>query len=217
VKSREIRQREARCAGIWTLAVVTGLLLVYVLVTGTPTWIGAIVPLITATAALSGVYLGSRLSQRQRQEEDERKRRALATLLLQVLRLLEIILKDIHDSFELHMEGVEPFHTAMYDQAGPELLRLTPDTIDRLAYFYQLIHTLQMELNRFRPHPPGSRAWHDAALKVRATQAALCIKEVARLLVAEGGIQPRPFPTMTIRTFPPEWCVRESPPRIWTV
>jgi hypothetical protein len=55
MKSREDRKRDARCWGLWALAVVTGLLLVYVLVTGTPTWIGAIAPLITATAALSGV------------------------------------------------------------------------------------------------------------------------------------------------------------------
>jgi hypothetical protein len=58
MKSREDRKREARCMGIWVLAVVTGLLLVYVLLTGTPMWISAKAPLIAATAALGGVYLG---------------------------------------------------------------------------------------------------------------------------------------------------------------
>jgi hypothetical protein len=46
--------------------------------------------------------------------------------------------------------------------------------------------------------------WQDAALKVRATQAVLRIKETARLLVGEGGVWPRPLPTITIRSFPPE-------------
>jgi hypothetical protein len=203
VKSREDRQREVRRGGIWVLAVVTSLLLVYVLITGTPTWVGAMAPLIAASAALGGVYLGSRLSQRQREEEDERKRRALATLLLHEVRLLSIILKDIHRSGELHMEAIEPFHTAMYDQAGAELLRLTPETVDRLTYFYQLVHTLQMELNRFRVIPPDQRQWHNAALRVRATQTALAMQETVQSLTAEGGVWPRPFPSFTIRGYPP--------------
>jgi len=203
VKPREDRKRDARCMGIWVLGVITGLLLVYILITGTLTWVGAMAPLITATAALGGVYLGSRLSQRQREEEDERKRRALATLLLHEVRLLSIILKDIHRSGELHMEAIEPFHTATYDQAGAELLRLTPETVDRLTYFYQLVHTLQMELTRFRIIPLDQRQWHNAALRVRATQTALAMQETVRLLTVEGGIQPRPFPPFTIRGYPP--------------
>lgn len=204
MKSREERRWEARSMSGWVLVAVTGLLLMYVLVTGTPTWVAAMTPLIAATAALSGVYLGSRLNQRQQEQEDERKRRILATLLLQELQLLEIVLKDIHDSFEKEWEGVESFHTATYDQAGPELLRLRSDTVDQLASFYQLVHTLQMELNRFRHHPPGSRTIQDGILKVRATQTAHRIRDVARLLVAEGGIWPGPSPTIMVRTFPPE-------------
>ena len=203
VSSREERRREAQGVGIWVLAVVTGLLLVYVLITGTPTWVGAMSPLIAATAALGGVYLGSRLNQQQREEEDERKRQALATLLLHEVRMLSIILEDIHRSGELYMEAVEPFHTAMYDQAGAELLRLTPETVDRLTYFYQLVHTLQMELNRFRVIPLDQRQWHNAALRVRATQTALAMQETVRLLKAEGGVWPRPFPSITIRGYPP--------------
>jgi hypothetical protein len=192
VKPREGRRREAWYRGLGTLGAVAGLLLLYELCEGMPAAEGgALGPWIGASIGAAMTYLPTR---RQRREEEARQRRTLATMLLQELRLLEIVLKDINDSFELDMEEVEPFHTAMYDQAGPELLRLTPTTVDQLAYFYQLIHTLQMQLNWFRHHPPGSRAWHDAALKVRATQAALLIKDVARLLVAEGGIRPRPFP-----------------------
>ena len=204
MKSRGTRKQEAQGAGLWVLAVIAGLLLLYVLVTGTPTWVGALTPLLAAAAALSGVYLGSRLAQRQRVEEDTRKRRALATLLLHELRLLQIVLQDIHDSLEKEGEGVEPFQTGLYDQAGPELLRLTPATVDQLVPFYQLVHTLQVELHHYRHIPRGARAWHDAALKVRARQAAEHISEVARLLVKEGGIWPRPFPTIPMYSFPPE-------------
>jgi dolichol kinase len=103
VKSREDRKREARCGGIWVLAVVTGLLLVYVLLTGTPTWIGAIAPLIAATAALCGVYFGAHLSQQQRLKDEQRRRRALATLLLSEIQVLYEILQDIYTS--LPFEG----------------------------------------------------------------------------------------------------------------
>jgi hypothetical protein len=90
MKSREDRKHEARCMGIWVLAAVIGLLLLYVLFVGAPApWIGAMAPLITATAALGGVYLGSRLSQRQRREEETQRRRALATLLLSEVRFVE--------------------------------------------------------------------------------------------------------------------------------
>jgi hypothetical protein len=99
--------------------------------------------------------------------------------------------------------AIEPFHTAMYDQAGAELLRLTPETVDRLTYFYQLVHTLQRELTRFRIIPLDQRQWHNATLRVRATQTALAMQETVRLPTAEGRVWPRPFPLFTIRGYPP--------------
>jgi hypothetical protein len=46
------------------------------------------------------------------------------------------------------------------------------------------------------PDPPG-RA------DSRATQTSLAMQETVRLLTAEGGVWPRPFPSFTIRGYPP--------------
>jgi hypothetical protein len=198
MRSQEKRRREAWRLIWWVLGMIAGLLILY-------HWIEDVTApqLIAVVGTLTGVFLGSQLNQRQREEEDERKRRALATLLLPEVRLLHIVLNDIYKSQELHMEAIEPFHTAIYDQAGGELLRLNRETVMSLANLYHLIRTLQMELNRFRAIPTDQRLWHNGVLRVRATQAALAIKDTVQLLTDEGGVLPRPFPSFPISGYPP--------------
>jgi hypothetical protein len=157
VKPREARKRDAQGMGIWVLAVIAGLLLVYVLITGTPTWVGAMAPLIAATAALGGVYLGSRLAWRQRRVEDEQRRRTLATGLLSEIRLLDNSLRDLHGDPTAAYRVIEPFQTAMHDQAGANLLLFKPETVHALTIFYHGVHELRTTLARHRIQYPDPR------------------------------------------------------------
>jgi hypothetical protein len=214
VKSREERKRKAQRGGIWTLAVVSGLLLVYVLVTSTPTWVAAMTPLITATAALGGVYLGSWLTQRRQREDEQRRRQALATILLSEVKLLYHILKDIFQASYLkglHVQVIESFHTAMYDQAGADRLLFTPETTHALAAVYQNVHTLRVELNRSRDVPADQRLSIDEALRVRTHYTAEQIEEVMHKLSGEGGIWPRDYPRRIYTIYPEDTELRFPP------
>ena len=205
MKSREDRKREARCGGIWVLAVVTGLLLVYVLLTGTPTWIGAIAPLIVATAALCGVYFGAHLSQQQRLKDEQRRRRALATLLLSEIQVLYESSKISTQAYHLkalHQVAIEPFHSAMYDQAGGDRLLFQSEMVQVLAQFYSLIYTCRMELNHFRGLTPEQRTGREDALLFRMLYTAELIQEAMHKLSAEGGAWPIAFPSRTYTIYP---------------
>jgi hypothetical protein len=209
MKSRNDRKREARCGGTWALAVVTGLLLVYVLITGTLTWIGVIAPLITTTAALGGVYLGSRLSQRQRREEETQRRQTLATGLLSEIRLLESGLRDIHGDPTAAYCVIEPFQTAVYDQAGANLLLFQPATVHALNLFYNGVHELRTTLARYRlqypdlhdlaqRYPPGDQ--EHTHVRLMATNVHDVIEDVVtRLHKDEGGRWPGMLPPMRFR------------------
>lgn len=209
MKSREDRKREAQCCGVWVLAVVAGLLLLYVLITGTPTWIGAIAPVISATAALGGVYLGSRLSWQQRREEEAQRRRTLATGLLGEIRLLESSLWDIHEDPTAAYRIMEPFQTAVYDQAGANLLLFTPETVGALNLFYNGVHELRTTLARYRiqypdprdlgqHHPLGDQ--EHGYIRIMATSVYYDIRDVAtRLRKDEGGQRPNRLPSVRAR------------------
>jgi hypothetical protein len=194
VKSREDRKREAWCAGIWVLAVVTGLLLLYVLLAGAPTpWIGAMAPLITATAALGGVYLGSRLSQRQRLEEEQRRRRALATLLLSEVRFVEGVVRRLRGMVNLEGALIQPYETTVYDSAGANLLLFDKATVLELNTFYVLVRDLRAMLQLISVSENRIEELDEITLRAKATYSASLVQGVARRLSAEGGEWPMPL------------------------
>jgi hypothetical protein len=159
------------------LLIGTGLLLLIIIKVPQGTGLG---PVLGAWIGAGLAYLFTR---RQRLEEEQRRRRALATILLSEIQVLYDILKDIHHAFFLkafHKATIEPFHTAMYDQAGSDRLLFQPETAQVLAQFYALTHTLQTELNKL--------GQDDHALLVRTQYTAECIQEVMRQLSAEGGV-----------------------------
>jgi hypothetical protein len=161
VKSRATKRREAWQLIAWVGGVVAGLLILYCLSEGTPpSGTGVMAPLITASAALAGVGLGSWLAWRQRRKEDDRRRRAIATSLLSEIRLLEPGLRDIHDDMTAAYRVMEPFQTAMYDQAGANLWLFKPETVYALNIFYNGVHELRTTLARYRLQYPDP---HDLA------------------------------------------------------
>jgi K+-sensing histidine kinase KdpD len=195
VKSREIRQREARCWGLWVLVAVAGLLFLYVLIEGASTpGMGAVTSLITAAAILTGECLGSRLTQRQRREEENQRRGALATMLLHELQLLKRILNDIRNTKTPGgLQEIALFHTAVYNQAGVNLALFTSNTVHIVMSFYHQVHALQEQLTqlieqaRGTNQPISGRLGLQDELREQATLAADAIPEVERRLKAEGG------------------------------
>jgi hypothetical protein len=186
VKSREAKRHTAWQLIAWISGVVVGLLILYTLTEGTSiAGVGIMVPLITVTGTLCGVYLGAHLSQQQRLKDEQRRRRALATLILSEIQVLYEILKDIHQAYHLkalHQVAIEPFHTAMYDQAGSDRLLFQSGTAQMLAQFYSLVYTLRMELNHFRELTPESRMGRDDAVRFRTLYIAELIKEAMHKL-----------------------------------
>jgi hypothetical protein len=221
------KRREAWQLIAWVGGVVAGLLILYGLTEGTPTaGVGVITPLITATAGLGGVYLGSWLSQHQRREEEYQRRRALATALLSELRFLEMTLQH---HFRLRDNPLEreiyPFQTAVYDQAGANLLLFTAETVYALNFLYQRIYDLRADLIEFRSLPsdeddPTADPNHglNVVLFVKATYAAQRIADVAARLQEEGGMWPPPILMLTspmvggLPDMPPPGFAGSNPP-----
>jgi hypothetical protein len=194
MKSREDRKHEARCMGIWVVAAVIGLLLLYVLFVGAPApWIGAMAPLITATAALGGVYLGSRLSQRQRREEETQRRRALATLLLSEVRFVEGVVRRFRRMVKLAGAIIQPYETRVYDSAGANLLLFDRGTVQEINTFYILVHDLRAMLQLISESESRIADLDEITLRARATYIASLVQGVARRLSAEGGEWPMPL------------------------
>jgi hypothetical protein len=138
------------------------------------------IPFIMIIVPLAAVYLASRFAECQRRMDEDRRRRALATFLLNEIQLLYTILKDIRLAYflkALHTRAIEPFHTAMYDQAGSDRLLFQAETAQLLAQFYSLVHTLRTELNQFRELPPEHRTAQEQALLVRTLYTAELITD----------------------------------------
>jgi hypothetical protein len=77
--------------------------------------------------------------------DDRQKRRALATLLLSEIRFLEGNLREIcYEAPRSLYYSIRPFPTAIYDEAGANLLLFSPATVPALNVFYQQIHDLRM-------------------------------------------------------------------------
>src|SRR5262245_38377695 len=68
--------------------------------------------------------------------DDRRKRQTLTTGLLSEIRLLEDSLWRIHSDPTAAWRVIETFQTAVYDQAGADLLLLKPATMHVLYGFY---------------------------------------------------------------------------------
>jgi hypothetical protein len=158
---------------------------------------------------LCGVYLGAYLSQQQRLKDEQRRRRGLATFLLGEIQVLYLLLKDIDQASHmkaLHKVAIEPFYTAVYEQAGGDRLLFQEETMQVLAQFYTLGYTLRMELNEFRGLTPEQRAGREDALRFRTLYIADRIQETMHKLSAEGGVWPLAFPahTYTIDAEEPE-------------
>jgi hypothetical protein len=215
VRSRDARKHEARCWGRWMLVAVAGLLILYMLVEGSPNpWIGAVTPLITVTATLSGVSLGSRPAYQQRREEENQRRRTLATLLLSELQLLEQTLRAIRLQADPGGNtAVAPFQTAVYSGAGVNLLLFMPETVHAPTFFYRQLHALRETLTDLvglvhitgHPFPAGDTAVH-WKVRWRAASAAHALKDVAQRLSAAGGQWPRALPIMPTHSLDlPDW------------
>jgi hypothetical protein len=96
MKSRDAKRREGWLLIRWGFEGVSALLILYVVAEGaSPTSISIMVPLITVIGTLCGVYLGAHLAQQQRLKDEQRRRRALATMLLSEIQVLYTTLKDI--------------------------------------------------------------------------------------------------------------------------
>jgi len=182
------------------LLIGTGLLLLIIIKVPQGTGLGPVL------GAVIGAGLAYLFTRRQRLEDEQRRRRALATMLLSEIQDLYYTLKDIHQAFflkALHKVTIEPFHTAMYDQAGSDRLLFQLETAQVLARFYALTHILRTELHEFRDLPMEHRIGRDDhALLVRTQYTAERIQEVMRQLSAEGGVWPIAYPKRTYLMYP---------------
>ena len=190
MKSRATKSREAWQLIAWVGGVVTGLLILYGLTEGTPpTGIGIMVPLITVAGTLTGVLLGSRLSQRLRIEEEQRRRQTLATALLSEVRFLEGLLRDITTAVipgEPGEEIIEPYRTAVYDSAGANLLLFSRETVYDLDALYQLVHRLREELKELRRGQIDAGVDHYHTAQLRAIYAVAYMRSNCSTRLEEG-------------------------------
>jgi hypothetical protein len=223
VKSREARRREARDLGLGMLGAVAALLALYVLVEGAPaSGTAGLGPVIGASLGAGVTYM---LTRRQRRQEDDQRRRALATGLLSEIRLLESGLQDIHGDTTAAYRVLEPFQTAMYDQAGVNLLLFRPETVHALNLFYNGVHELRTTLARSRlqypdPHnlaqryPP--RDQEHTRIRLMATNVHDVIGDVVtRLHQDEGGLWPGKPPSFRFRLVGSQLEVPELKPSIF--
>jgi hypothetical protein len=99
-------------------------------------------PLITVAGTLSGVFLGTRLTQHQRRQEDHQSRRVLATMLLSELRSLE---KAPREACQQSPETTSIVFAQMatFNQGGAHLLLFSPDTLQALTDFYHQVPEVQ--------------------------------------------------------------------------
>jgi hypothetical protein len=203
VKSRKTKRREAWQLIAWVGGVVAGLLILYCLTEGPPsTGISTIVPLITVAGTLSGVFLGSRLSQRQRLEEEQRRRRALATLLLSEVRFVEGVVRRIRGMVNLEGALIQPYETTVYDSAGANLLLFDKAPVLELNTFYVLVHDLRAMLQLISVSESRIEDLDEITLRAKATYIASLVQGVARRLSAEGGEWPMPLQPYNLLPLP---------------
>jgi hypothetical protein len=164
---------------------------------------------IQVSGTLLGVVIGGALTYGLtwdlKRRDDQRKRHALATGLLSEIRLLDLSLREIHDDTTAAYRIVEPFQTAMYDQAGANLLLFKPETIHALNIFYNGVHELQAMFTRYRVQYPNPqdlaqryppRDEEHKRVRIMATNVDDAVSDVADRLRKEGGQWPSTLPSL---------------------
>jgi hypothetical protein len=165
-------------------------------------WIGLIGTLLGVVVGAVTGFVGAWLL---KYWDDRRKRQTLATGLLSEIRLLHLGLRNLHDDMTAAYRVIEPFQTAMYNQAGANLLLFKPETMHALNIFYNGVHELQAMFARYRlqypdpqalaqRYPPGDREHKDVRLMVTNVDDA--VSDVAKRLCKEGGQWPGTLPPM---------------------
>jgi hypothetical protein len=164
-------------------------------------WIGLIGTLLGVVVGAVTGFVGAWLL---KYWDDRRKRQTLATGLLSEIRLLHLGLRNLHDDMTAACRVMEPFQTAMYDQAGANLLLFKPKTMHDLNVFYNGVHELQAMFARYRlqypdpqdlaqRYPPGDR--EHTYVRIMATSVDDAVLDVAkRLRWKEGGQPPGKLP-----------------------
>jgi hypothetical protein len=186
---------------------VAGLLILYLLVEGSPSlkaeglWL-LLGPLLGASVGASvGASLTNIFTRRRRLEEENERRRALATMLLSEICLLEQALYNIHHSPIPGESPVEWLQTATYDQAGTDRLLFSFETIQALTRFYQWVHDLRAVLPRSRTDPIDPAHHVHWQIRVRVQAAIRALATAFRRLQAEGG-DPPPTPSIETARYP---------------
>jgi hypothetical protein len=181
-------------------------------------WIGLIGTLLGVVIGFVGAWL-------LKYWDDRRKRQTLATGLLSEIRLLHLGLRNLHDDMTAACRVMEPFQTAMYDQAGANLLLFKPQTMHDLNVFYNGVHELQAMFARYRVqypdpqdlaqrYPPGDEEHKD--VRRMATNVDDAISDVAkRLRWNEGGQPPGTLPPLRYRRVGSQLEVPELKPSIF--
>jgi hypothetical protein len=169
-------------------------------------WIGVIGTLL---GAVIGGVVAYFTTWELKRRDDQHKRRALATGLLSEIRLLEFSLRNIHGDTTAAYRVMEPFQTAMYDQAGANLLLFRPATVHALNIFYNGVHELRTTLARYRMQYPdpqdlaqrlSPRDQEHTRVRVIAANVHDGIRDVAtRLRTDEGGQWPESLPPLCYR------------------
>jgi hypothetical protein len=169
-------------------------------------WIGLI-------GALLGAVIGGVMTYvttwELKRRDDRHKRHALATGLLSEIRLLESSLRDIHGDPTAAYRVIEPFQTAMYDQAGANLLLFQPATVHALNIFYNGVHEIRTTLARNHLQYPDPRDLAErlpprdqehTRVRLMATNVYDAVREAAtRLRQDEGGQRPGALPPFRYR------------------
>jgi hypothetical protein len=176
---------------LW-VGVVTLLLFVIGLARG-----GAGDSLVTVGGTVGGVALAFWLNSRERRQEDERRRRALATALLAEIHLLKLSLQSIHETEDAGNRRIEPFQTAVYDTIGANLVLFNRETVQALIVFYHMIHELQSTLTRTEAqHRDPTHEVH-GVVRLMATPAVDAEPDLTRRLRdEEGGQELGPLPVL---------------------
>ncbi len=188
MRSREDRKRQAQTMAVWGIVVLVILFMLYVLIEKIYLpWILGLIPLLSACLGATLTYL---FTWRLRREEERQRRQPLATMLLAEVCLLEQGLFDIYQAPAPADEPIEPLRTAVYDQAGAQLILFKPVTVQALVRFYQHVHYLRGELshNRTGHIDPGDSAhWF---IRLRVYGVLRDLKPAFTPLIAEGGNLP---------------------------
>jgi hypothetical protein len=185
-------------------------------------WIGVIGTLL---GTVIGGALTYGLTWDLKRRDDQQKRQALARGLLSEIRLLDLSLRDIHGTTTAAYRVMEPFQTAIYDQAGANLLLFTPATVLALNVLYHMVHELQTILARYQAqHPdPRDRAQsqpprdpaHTVVRHMAANASDVIPDVVTRLHKDERGQWPGPLPSLRFRLVDSQLGVPDLKPSIF--